>query len=243
MANFWKIVNEVISKSEVVLEVLDARMVEETRNEEVESKILNSGKKLVYVINKCDLVGDFFLHRLKGKLEPAVFVSSKKRYGITILKKKILELSRGADVVVGVVGYPNTGKSSVINALGGKAKAPVSSQSGFTKALQKIRSGKITLLDTPGVIPFMEGDELKHALISAKDYSKVKDPDFVVTMLMEKFDEIERFYGIDKDEEKENSLVKIAKKRGFLLKGGEPDIIGISRKILKDWQNGTINLR
>ena len=55
---------------------------------------------------------------------------------------------------VGVLGYPNTGKSSIINALKGRASAPTSPVSGYTKGMQWIRASKrMYLLDPPGVFP------------------------------------------------------------------------------------------
>ena len=65
MASFWNIVNKVIRESDILLEVLDARMVKETRNKEIEDKVKKSGKILIYVINKCDLVEKPTLERYK----------------------------------------------------------------------------------------------------------------------------------------------------------------------------------
>ena len=139
MASFWQHVNDVIEKADIIIEVLDARMISQTRNIEVEHKVKESKKILLYCINKCDLVDPEKTKKLSHFLKPGVFISSTQKLGTTILKKKILELGHGKPVLVGVVGYPNVGKSSVINALSGRGAARTSSQSGFTRGLQKVK--------------------------------------------------------------------------------------------------------
>jgi len=56
MARFWQHVKNVLQQAEIIITVLDARMPEETRNREVEAKTNKLGKKLLFVLNKCDLV-------------------------------------------------------------------------------------------------------------------------------------------------------------------------------------------
>lgn len=238
MPNFWKIVNSVIDKADVIIEVLDARLIDETRNKELENKVKLKGKKLLYVINKCDLVDKDYVQLRSRHLRPSVYVSSRDHLGTTILLKKILELSRKSGFV-GIVGYPNTGKSSLINALAGRGRAKASSFSGFTKGKQHISLGAVTLIDTPGVIPFDEG-EIQQALVGAKDPSKLKDPDIVAMHLIEKMEGmIESYYSV-KGEDSSEILDNIAIKYNKKTKGGEPDIMTMSRKILKDWQTGKI---
>lgn len=241
MPSFWKHVNTVIKASNVVIEVLDARMVEETRNREIEAKIKQFDKKIIYVLNKCDLIRKEEAERLKEKLNPCVFVSSTQKLGTTLLKKKIMELSRGEEVVVGVVGYPNVGKSSLINALAGRSAARTSITSGFTKGLQKVRVGnKITLLDTPGVFPEKEKDNIKHGMSGAIDFSKLKDPELVALKLIEENKkQICQFYGV-RGEDAEEILELIGIKCNKLSAGGKVNEDATARMILKDWQTGKI---
>ena len=223
MATFWHHVHQVLYKAELIIEVLDARAVEETRNREVEAKIRRTGKKLLYVNNKCDLVDRKEAQKSAKALQPSIFISSTEHLGTTVLKKKILEISHGEKIVVGIVGYPNVGKSSLINALAGRGAAGTSPESGFTKGLQKIRVGtKIMLLDTPGVFPKKEKkDHLLHAKIGVVDYGKVKDAeDAALGIIEENKEAIGRFYGIA-GEDAEEILEKIALKRNFLLAGKE----------------------
>ena len=63
---------------------------------------------LIYVANKCDLVDKDVLENQMKTLKPSAFVSAKKHYGMTILKKLIImESNNMADPKVGVIGYPN----------------------------------------------------------------------------------------------------------------------------------------
>ena len=118
MPNFWKLVNEVINESDIILLVLDARYIDESRNSEIEQKIRRANKEFIYVINKIDLVDEKKLRKIK--IEPHIKVSSKLHKGNIQLLKKLSMISKGEKITVGVLGYPNTGKSSVINALKGK---------------------------------------------------------------------------------------------------------------------------
>jgi ribosome biogenesis GTPase A len=245
MTNFWKIVNKVIDESDVILEVLDARLVDETRNVEIENKIKYKNKKIIYVINKCDLVDKELMDKKKRELQPSVFVSALEHLGTTMLKKKILQLGNKDIVTVGVLGYPNTGKSSIINTLAGRSKAKASSISGYTVGIQKIKADRrILLLDTPGVIPFKEDDNFKHAVIGAIDPSKINEPDMIAMQLVEYLKgAVEKYYDIEVTEDSEETIENVAIKFKKLKKGGKPNLDQASRMIIKDWQSGRIKLK
>lgn len=243
--NFWNAVNKVLYDSDVIIEVLDSRVIDLTRNAELEEKAKKLGKPLIFVLNKCDLVDIKYLEKKKKLLKHAVFVSSKLMYGTTMLREKIHAVGKKQKLKVGVVGYPNTGKSSIINALAGRAKAKASSQSGYTKGYQFIKAGnRIFLLDTPGVIPFKETDEVKHALIGSKSPNQIKDPDLVVFELINELGgRVEEYYGVEIQKDEYDTIELIGKKLGRLAKGGVVDIDSTSRIIIKDWQTGKINLK
>jgi ribosome biogenesis GTPase A len=131
MASYKVMVKDVIKKADILLEVVDARFPDETRNSEVERDIARSKKPFIIVLNKCDLVSKETIEKTKirlSKIAPTVFVSSKERFGTTMLRHKILEIAgiKGRNILVGSLGYPNTGKSSVINGVAGKHKAGTS---------------------------------------------------------------------------------------------------------------------
>ena len=80
---FPKAVDILIKEADIILLVLDARLIEETRNKEIEDKIKKFDKKLIYVITKADLVDKDKLDKYKKILKPSVYISSTKYYGIT----------------------------------------------------------------------------------------------------------------------------------------------------------------
>lgn len=238
MPSFWKVVNAVIRDADVILLVLDARFVEESRHKEIELKVEREGKPLIYVINKCDLVPKSLMEKHKRKLKNCVFVSSVKHFGTVLLRHKILSTIHKKPVVVGVLGYPNTGKSSIISALKGKQAARVSNVSGTTRGKQIISSSGLKLIDTPGVIPFEEKDEIKHALLASVNPEQIKDPETVACTIIELFDVLYDVH-VNKSDSFE-TLEEIALKKGKLIKGGDPDTITMARILIKDFQTGKI---
>ena len=236
MRNFGLMVDQVIDKSDIVLEILDARFIEETRNKSIEQKVKHKNKILVHVINKCDFVDKNYLDNVKKGLENCVFVSAKNHLGTTLLKQKIKMLAKRMKYpVVGVVGYPNVGKSSVINALKGRNSAKVSPEPGFTKAKQCLNiDNDFYIIDTPGVIPKDNKEEL--VLIGAQNYSTIKDPDLAVMNLMVAHPGlIEKRYGIKPNQDKESAIEEIALKLKMKKKGNLLDVERTSRKILREW--------
>jgi len=287
------VMKDVVRISDIVLEILDARYIEETRNIAVEKDILDKGKLLVYVFNKVDLVDRAELEKQIPKwMRPYVFVSATKNIGLRDIKARIkmeakrikvkwknddkkdnegvVKDMRGARRIhVGVIGYPNAGKSSVINFITRKSAAKTAKQAGFTKGMQKIRmSEDILILDTPGVIPASKYSTESKSFaadvkVGGRTYSDVKDPEDVVLYLMDApmpVDEknptdkekraikeaeanakkIQEFYGIDAGGDVDELIEKLGKKKGFLGKGGKVDVDRSSRIILRDWQKGMI---
>lgn len=242
----WKSVFKVISEADIVLEILDSRDPESFRNKKIEEIAAKQGKKLILVINKSDLVPKDILEKWKRKLSkeyPTVYISSKDRLGTRILRKTILKHASRIPVKVALVGYPNVGKSSIINVLKGRHSAGTSPIPGFTKHSQLFKiTPKIFILDTPGVYP--AEDEVSLMLKSALEVEKIKDP-ITCSLELIKFvrekdpEQLIKVYGIESSNDLE-FLEKLAIKRGRLLKGGEPDVEEMARIILRDWQKGKI---
>ncbi|OGM03295.1 hypothetical protein A3K72_03230 [Candidatus Woesearchaeota archaeon RBG_13_36_6] len=244
MVSFWKIVNSVIRDADILLLVLDARMPELTRNREIEQKVKNQGKRIIYVLNKCDLVSKKEIEKMNQDYTPSVFISSKEKLGGTLLFKKIMRLSQGEKCVVGVLGYPNVGKSSVINLLKGKGSASVSSQSGHTRGIQFVKAkGKLKLIDTPGVLPFKEKDIERQVLIGSINSEQIEEPDYFAVKLIDKYPNLfEKYFDEKYDGDGYDFLERVAIKKNILKKGGKADLQRFGRKILKDWQTGKVHM-
>ncbi|WP_340818987.1 GTPase [Methanolobus sp. WCC4] len=252
MASQKMIVKDVIKKADILLEVVDARFPNETRNSEIERELKRLKKPFIIVLNKCDLVPKQKVEKARTRLAriaPSVFVSSKERFGTTMLRHKILEVAdiQGRDIKVGCIGYPNTGKSSVINGVAGRGKASTSAISGHTKGLQIVNAGsRIVFLDTPGVFPFDEHDEYIQGLLGVKDSTHLKDPIGVAMKIIEKLvDEnkeiLESAYKVNiTDENSYDILEMIGEKCNFLKKKGLVDETRAAVRIINDWQKGAL---
>jgi hypothetical protein len=254
---FPEMLRRIVESSDIILEILDARFIEETRNKEVEKFIKKNGKKIIYVLNKSDLArkGSISENKLK-EIQPNVLVSVTERRGGKELRNKIKHISKSFQknkgfekVSVGVIGYPNTGKSSIINLLVGKNSAGTGSAAGFTKGIQKLKlTEKIVLIDSPGVIPSKEDSMTnqekmsREIMTSARDYNRIKNPENAVAYLFEKYKlSFEEFYKIQ-IENAEDLIEKVGRKNNILKKGGVVNEDAVSRRIIRDWQEGKIQI-
>ena len=203
---------------------------------------LRLGKKIIKVLNKVDLLTKAEQHNLKKKYPDIMAISATKHLSTMRLLRLINKVAEGKPAVVGVLGYPNTGKSSIINSIKGRGSAPVSSVSGYTKGKQIIRiTKKIKLIDTPGVIPYQEKDDLLHAIISAKSPEQIKDVEDIAMGLLEYGKGIiEKFYDVKKIDDYDETLDNIAFKMNLLKRGGKPDQKTAAIRIIHDWQKGKI---
>ncbi|MDO8628023.1 MAG: GTPase, partial [Candidatus Diapherotrites archaeon] len=157
---FMSRVLKLIRNSNIVVEVVDARFSAETRHPYLERKVLDNDKKLIIVMNKADLLSKDALLRLKremAKVATTVFISARSKKGVIRLREEIGKAMKTKDAKIGIIGYPNVGKSTLVNALSGRHAAPTSIKAGFTRGEQYVRiSEHIVLTDTPGIIPFDE---------------------------------------------------------------------------------------
>ena len=246
---YTEIVRKMIKEANVVLEVIDARFPVQSRNTEMENFVKHNGKKLLIVINKSDLVGKKQAERIKKTInEKSVFVSALKKKGGSRLRTEIMGLAQGEKAKVGIIGYPNTGKSSVINMLKGRKNALTSPTAGFTKGTQFVRINKqVMLIDSPGVIPLQQNDETLMALLSSKNPQQLKDLEgtgIEVAQILIDNDpgQIEKVYGV-KATDGEELLEKLAIAKKRLLKAGKPDLNAAATILIVDFQNGKIRLK
>ena len=228
-----KVFKQVVDQADVVLYVLDARDPEGTRSKEVERMVMaaaSGGKRLILILNKVDLVppqvlkgwlthlrryfptlplrasgsapnAQTFNHRdLTVQTSSATLFKSLKSFAASKQLKR--------PISVGVIGYPNVGKSSVINALlsrlGGRGAAacPAGAEAGVTTSIRAVKIDKqLTLLDSPGIVfPSTTSDDStssssrKHksaveahahlVLLNAVPPRQIDDPIPAVTLLL-----------------------------------------------------------
>ncbi|MHA1263953.1 MAG: GTPase [Candidatus Helarchaeota archaeon] len=247
MSQQWQIVKEVINDADLILEVLDARDPIGTRNIKLEKLVLSfNNKRLLLVLNKIDLIPKEIATKWREILQlefPTIALSAKRKFERTLrfLRKKILQLALQLPVFVGIVGYSNVGKSTIINGLKGTKIVGTSPEAGFTRGKQYINLTKnIRLIDSPGIIP-IEGDEVERAMRGLLTPEKINNVDAVVLEILNRTGKttLSNIYKIDFSQYDE-FLENLAKKRGKLLPGGEPDLYEAAKIVIRDWQRDKI---
>ncbi len=247
--SFWPIVKKAVKDADIILFVVDARMPELSDNQNVQYLAHKHHKPFLRVVNKIDLVSKQRLSALQKRMPYAFFVSGTKNLGMRKLKTGILiEAKRNKleDPLISVCGYPNMGKSAIINALAKRSKAAVSRVAGTTKGIQWVRAGNLRIADSPGVVP-LEDNELKLGVLGAKNPEKLRKPDKVAMEIIKIFMEgkpeaLTEKYGvvIEEDMDEYDVLLEVGKARNFLIKGGEVDENRTIIALIRDWQSGKL---
>lgn len=267
MAKTKKQIEEDLKLIDVVIELLDARIPNSSRNPDI--KKITQGKKRIIILNKSDLADDSITKKWQEKYSKEALViitDSNSGKGIDVISKKIDSLmadeiakqaARGRinkTIRVMVLGIPNVGKSSFINRISKKTTMEVGNKPGVTKSKQWIRIGKNQeLLDTPGVLwPKFENN---NQALNLAFTGSIKDDVLEITeiayellkVLYENYlDKLVSRYKITNEEIENNNhniygLMKIiAKKRGAIVSGGEPDDEKVSRIIIEDFRSGKL---
>ena len=254
---------KVIDSSDVILHILDARDPMGTLCESVLEYIRKekAHKQVVLVINKCDLVPNWVTARYIQHLTPryptlAFHASPNHSFGkgslIQLLRQFSQLHSDKKQISVGFVGYPNVGKSSVINTLKAGKVCNVAPVPGETKVWQYITLTKrIYLIDCPGIVPTSARDSQTGTVLKGVvRVEALATPSEHVPALMARVKPVylARTYGValpDPEDpakawEPEAFLDKLARMKGRLLKGGEPDREAVAKILLSDWTRGRI---
>lgn len=146
-------------------------------------------------------------------------------------------------ITLGVIGYPNVGKSSLINSMTKRKAAGVSNQPGFTKGIQEIDiDSKTTIIDCPGVVMSNE-DETVLLLRNTIKPENVKDLDKAIEEILKRVDkeELLKLYRIADFMNYKEFLINLAHAKGKLKKGGLVDLELVSRMVIQDWNNGKLS--
>ncbi|MBI2654190.1 50S ribosome-binding GTPase [Candidatus Woesearchaeota archaeon] len=247
---FWIVVKDIIRKADIILEILDARMPDLTRNKHLEQYVAVSGKRLILVINKKDLISENAIKGIEERYsgQNYVLVSSKSHRDMNKFIGLIKSKSKKDKLKVAFIGYPNTGKSSLINILSRSGRARTSLESGLTRGIQLISGkGGLMLIDTPGVVPYEGREEVMLGLTSAISPDKLKDPEAVAYELLGIFKKsnplaLKEEYDLDAGLDAEELLLEFGKKRHMLRKGGFVDERRAAIQLLTDWHKGRIRI-
>jgi nuclear GTP-binding protein len=238
---FDKIFKQVLEAADVILYVLDARDPDGTRSREVERQIMSAAsgsKRLILVLNKIDLVPPGILKgwltHLRRYFPTIPLLASTPASNAHTFDHKQLTLKNTSETLlrslksyaaskqlkrsisVGVIGYPNVGKSSVINALtsqlnkGKQSSAcPTGAEAGVTTSMREVKvDSKLKILDSPGIVfPSTESDadkqskqqkrsqhEARLVLLNALPPSQISDPMSAVQLLLQRLSASDSLY-------------------------------------------------
>ena len=262
MTKAKRMMQENIKLIDLVIELVDARIPLSSRNPDIDE--LGKNKARLVLLNKADLAedkwNDAWAEYFKKKGFSVVKVNSRKGGGIKSIQGVIREAcaekierdrKRGIlnrPVRAMVVGIPNVGKSTFINALAGKACAKTGNKPGVTKGKQGIRLNKqVELLDTPGILwPKFEDQEvgLKLAFIGSIKDEVLQTEELaaeLIHFLRTAYPEVlADKYDIEMDEDDYVVLNRIAKSRNCIVRGNELDTEKAALLLLDDFRNGKL---
>ncbi|OMJ13073.1 Nucleolar GTP-binding protein 2 [Smittium culicis] len=252
----WNELYKVIDSSDVVIHVLDARDPLGTRCIHVEKYLQKEAphKHLIYVLNKVDLIPTWATSRwvkILSRERPTIafHASINNSFGkgslIQLLRQYSKLNSDKKQISVGFIGYPNTGKSSIINTLRKKKVCTVAPIPGETKVWQYITlMRRIYLIDCPGIVQSSSGDtETDVVLKGSIRTGNLQTPEDYIDEIINKRvkkEYIARTYNIDNWSDHIDFLTMLAKSTGKLNKGGEPNLHVCSIMVINDFLRGKL---
>lgn len=262
MTKAFRMMQENIKLIDLLIELIDARIPMSSRNPDIDK--LGAGKSRIVLLNKSDLADPscsgqwaaYFMNSGSYVME----VNSKTGAGVKTINslvqeacKEKLERDRKRGIVnrpirAMVVGIPNVGKSTFINAFAGKACTKTGNKPGVTKGKQWIRLNKsLELLDTPGILwPKFEDPQvgMKLALIGSMNDDVIVLEELACDLLLflrEFYPEsIRERYVVEWRDTPTETMEAIARSRGCLTKGDSLDLMKASNILLDDFRSGRL---
>ena len=262
MTKAKRMMQENMKLIDLVIELVDARVPVSSRNPDLDE--LGKNKARLILLNKSDLaeerMNDVWAGYFKEKGYSVVKLNAKKGGGIKSIQgviqeacKEKIERDRKRGILnrpvrAMVVGIPNVGKSTFINALAGKACAKTGNKPGVTKGKQWIRLNKnVELLDTPGILwPKFEDQtvglrlawigSIKDEILNTEELA-AELTGFLVNSYP---DVLKEKYEIEESADGFENLRGIAESRHCLVKGNELDTEKAAKLLLDDFRNGRL---
>lgn len=254
---------EDVSMVDLILELVDARAPLASRSTLLSELI--GDKPLFIIINRADQVekeqSDAYKRYFETICERAFVCDSVSGKGINGLRKalesykspKMLSMEqRGINkrkLRAMVIGIPNVGKSTLINRLIGKKLAAAEDRPGVTRGRQwLLLSDSVELLDTPGILqPKLEGEDGVLLALAGAIKENIYD-DYTLSIELLKIlkgsyrKRLEKRYklNISSDISPSELLALMARKRGYILRGGELDLERISKNLIDEFQSGKL---
>ena len=261
MAKAIREINEKVKIVDLVIVLLDARCPLSSFNPLL-NDVLNN-KKVLYILTKKDKADAYqtskWLEYYQKEGKKAIAVDARelkntktivKEATLLLQEKRAKDLARGIKpraIKTMIVGIPNVGKSTLINALVGKKVATVGDKPGVTKVQQWIKINQdLELLDTPGVLwPKFEDQQIgMHLSITGAIKDNIVPIIDIVTYFIDFLNKyypesISKRYQIETDKlESLQILEKLAKKQNHYLVNKEYDLEKTSLFILLEARNG-----
>ena len=256
-------IKENLSRADIVIEVLDARIPLSSRNPMIDD-IVGKMPRLI-VLNKADLADPNILAQWEKALTgnnpniQVVQISAKTGKNLPQLIEKAKYLCRNASwagrraVRAMVLGVPNVGKSAIINYLSGRRSRSVENRPGVTRDVsQSIKiSASLKVIDTPGILWHKFEDQAvgeKLAVLGSINDERLFREDIAVKALEYFYHfyqkKLQERFNLAPEEISEGDLYKmleiIGKKRGCLVPGGKVDTEKAARIVLTEIRDGKI---
>jgi ribosome biogenesis GTPase A len=259
MTSAKKKATETMERIDVVIEVLDARVPEAGSNPMIREMREHRQRPCLKVLNKADLADPaatkaWLDHFNSQKNVRAIAISCKKPGEAAKIPKLCLPLAPHRGTVLKplrmmVMGIPNVGKSTFINALLKKRTAAVGDEPAITKNLQHFElNDHMQLIDTPGMMwPKItwESDGMMLAasnLIGRNAYHESEVAVFLGDLLMTRYPALlkQRYKSTEDGMDGVALIETIAKQRGFRIRGQELDFDKAAMTLLQDYRLGTL---